>query len=126
LRVTHNKGWINDDDLDVVAHGWIRRCNLGSGDYNNDLAISDMPGDVWTCSFTGESVSIIAPKELGAGDIEVQIDGQTRARASLSTAGVRKPQQVICKVTRLTHGKHSIAVVNKGPGPVAIDALIVE
>lgn len=126
LRVTHNKGWINDDDLDVVAHGWIRRCNLGSGDYNNDLAISDTPGDVWACSFTGKSVSVIAPKELGAGDIEVQIDGQARARASLSTAGARKPQQVICKVTRLTHGKHSIAVVNKGPGPVAIDALIVE
>ena len=46
LRIRHDKGWINDDDLDVVSHGWLRRCNLGTGDYNNDLTTSDTPGDV--------------------------------------------------------------------------------
>jgi alpha-L-fucosidase len=126
LRISHDKGWINDDDAYVVAHGWIRRCNLGTGDYNNDLTISDTPGDVWTCSFTGRSVSVIAPKESGAGDIEVRIDGQTRAAADLSTTGTRQAQQTVCKVTGLTPGKHSIAIVNRGPGPVAIDALVVQ
>lgn len=76
--------------------------------------------------FTGRSVSVIAPKESGAGDIEVQIDGKSRARTSLSTSGARKAQQVVCKVTGLHPGRHSIAVINKGPGPVAVDALIVE
>jgi alpha-L-fucosidase len=126
LRITHDKKWINDDDLDVVSPGWIRRCNLGSGDYNNDLVISDTPGDVWNCSFTGSSVSIIAPKEAGAGKIEVQIDGRTRASADLSTTGGRQAQQRVCDVTGLAHGQHSIAVINRGPGPVALDALIVE
>ena len=124
LRITHDKGWINDDDPGAVAPGWIRRCNLGTGDFNNDLTTSDTPGDVWSCSFTGSSVSVIAPKEAGAGKIEIQIDGQSRATADLSTTGERQAQQVVCEVTGLTAGKHAISIVNRGPGPVAVDALI--
>jgi alpha-L-fucosidase len=125
LRITHDKGWINDDDLEVVSHGWLRRSNLGTGDYNNDVTTSDTPGDVWSSSFTGSSVSVIAPKEAGAGKIEIQVDGQTRSTADLSTTGARQAQQKVCEVTDLTSGKHSIAIINRGPGPVAVDALIV-
>lgn len=125
LRITHDKGWFNDDDPGVVAAGWVRRCNLGTGDYNNDLTISDTPGDVWRCSFTGTGVSVIAPKQEGAGKIEVQIDGKTRATADLSTVGARQAEQAVCDVTGLTLGKHSINIVNHGPGPVAVDALVV-
>ena len=125
LRITHDKGWINDDDLDVVSHGWLRRSNLGTGDYNNDLTTSDTTGDVWSCSFTGSSVTVIAPKEAGAGKIEVQIDGHTRATVDLSTTGARQAQQRVCDVTGLPPGKHSIAIINRGPGPVAVDALVV-
>jgi alpha-L-fucosidase len=126
LRIRHDKGWINDDDLDVVSHGWLRRCNLGTGDYNNDLTTSDTPGDVWSCSFTGNNVSVIAPKETGAGKIEIQIDGHIRATVDLSTTGARQAQQRVCEVTDLTHGQHAIAIVNRGPGPVALDALFVQ
>ena len=125
LRITHDKGWINDDDLDVVSHGWLRRCNLGTGDYNNDITTSDTPGDRWSCSFTGTSVSVIAPKEAGSGAIEVQIDGKTRATADLSTAGGRQAQQKVCEVTGLAPRKHTIAIINKGPGPVSVDALVI-
>ncbi len=125
LRITHDKGWFNDDDPGAVAAGWTRRCNLGAGDFNNDLTTSDTPGDVWSCSFTGRNVSVVAPKEAGAGKMEIQIDGQTRAMADLSTTGARLAQQAVCEVTGLTAGKHSINIVNRGPGPVAVDALIV-
>jgi len=125
LRITHDKVWINDDDPGVVAPGWFRRCNLGTGDYNNDLTISHTVGDRWSCSFTGSSVSVIAPKEPGAGTIEVQIDGHTRATADLSTTGARQAQQTVCELTDLNPGSHSIAIINRGPGPVAVDALIV-
>ncbi len=125
LRISHDKGWINDDDPGATYPGWIRRCNLGTGDFNNDLTISETPGDVWSCPFTGGSVSVIAPKEPGAGKIEVQIDGQTRATADLSTTGARQAQQVVCNVTGLASGKHAINIINRGPGPVAVDALIV-
>jgi len=126
FRISHDKGWINDDDLRVVAHGWLRRCNLGTGDYNNDLTTSDTPGDVWSCSFTGSSVSVIAPKEAGAGEIEIQIDGHTRATVNLSTASARQAQQRVCEVTGLIPGKHSITIINRGPGRVAVDALVVQ
>ncbi len=125
LRITHDKGWINDDDPGAVAPGWIRRCNLGTGDFNNDLTTSDTPGAIWSSSFTGSGVSVIAPKEAGAGTIEVQIDGQTRATANLATSGVRQAQQTVSEVTGLSPGKHTIAIVNRGPGPVAVDALVV-
>jgi len=126
LRITHDKGWFNDDDPGASYVGWIRRCNLGAGDFNNDLTISETPGDVWSSSFTGAAVSIIAPKEPGAGKIEIQIDGQTRATADLSTSGARQAQQTVCEITGLTPGKHAISIVNRGPGPVAVDALIVQ
>jgi alpha-L-fucosidase len=125
LRITHDKGWINDDDPGAKYVGWIRKCNLGTGDFNNDLTISETPGDVWSCPFTGSSVSVIAPYTPGTGKIEVQIDGKTRATASLSTAGARQAQQTVCKITGLTPGKHTIAIINRGSGPVAVDALIV-
>jgi hypothetical protein len=125
LRITHDKGWINDDDPGASYPGWIRRCNLGSGDFNNDLTTSGTPGDVWSCPFSGNSVKVIAPKEAGAGKMEIQIDGQTRATADLSTSGARQAQQVVSEVTGLSAGKHAISIINRGPGPVAIDALIV-
>jgi alpha-L-fucosidase len=125
LRIKHDKGWINDDDPGATYPGWVRRCNLGTGDFNNDLTTSDTPGDVWSSSFTGSNVTVIAPKEAGAGKIEIQIDGQTRATADLSTTGARQAEQTICEITGLTARKHTIAIVNRGPGPVAVDALIV-
>ena len=97
---------------------------LGSGDFNNDLSTSDTPGDVWSCSFIGGGVSVIAPKEAGAGKIEIQIDSQSRATADLSTTGARAARQVVCEVTGLTAGKHALNIVNRGPGPVAVGALV--
>lgn len=125
LRITHDKGWFNDDDLGVVAPGWMRRCNLGAGDFNNDLTTSDTPGDVWRCSFTGSGVSVIAPREPGAGKIEIQIDGQTRVTADLSTGGARQAQAKVWEVDRLAPGKHTLTLIHRGPGPVAVDALVV-
>jgi alpha-L-fucosidase len=126
LRVTHDKGWFNDDDPGVMAKGWIRKCNLGTGDFNNDLTTSNKPGDVWSSDFTGTNISVIAPKEAGAGVIEVKIDGKTRAKVDLSTTGTRQAQMMVYKVTDLTKGKHVISIVNSGVGPVAIDGIIVE
>lgn len=46
-----------------------------------------------------------------------------RAIADLSTTGARQAEQVVCNVSGLSLGKHAIALINRGPGPV--DALIV-
>ncbi len=124
FRITHDKGWFNDDDPGVIAPGWSRRCNLGNGDYNNDLTISDTPGDIWSSSFTGKSVSVIAPKEADAGKIEILIDGKIHATVDLSVNGSRNAQQLVYETKHLTSGKHVIKIINRGSGPVSIDALI--
>jgi alpha-L-fucosidase len=125
LKISHDKGWINDDDPGITAPGWKRSCNLGTGDYNNDLTTSETPGDIWSCSFTGSRISVIAPKEAGAGKIEIRVDGQIQATVDLSTIGTRQTQQTVYEVSGLASGKHALAVVNRGAGPVFIDAVMV-
>jgi alpha-L-fucosidase len=125
LRITHDKGWFNDDDPGVTAPGWFRCSNLGTGDFNNDLTISDTPGDVWSCSFIGTDIAIVAPLEAGAGKIEVQVDGQTLATVDLSTTGERKPQQLVYKIADLSKGKHVLNLIHRDSEKVAIDALII-
>ncbi|MEO6232548.1 MAG: alpha-L-fucosidase [Ferruginibacter sp.] len=126
LRITHDKGWFNDDDPGVTAAGWYRQCNLGTGDFNNDLTISNTTGDIWTSSFTGKSIAVIAPKEAGAGKIEIKIDGKSLAIINLSTDGDRKPQEVVFQKSGLALGKHSINIINRGSGNVAVDALRIQ
>jgi len=126
LKITHDKDWFNDDDPGVVAPGWFRQCNLGTGDFNNDLTMSNTPGDVWTSSFSGKTISVIAPKEEGAGKIEIKIDGKIKATVNLSTTGARQAQQVVYKVSGLNMGKHSISITNRGTGKVSVDALIIQ
>ncbi len=126
LQITHDKGWVNDDDPGIVAPGWKRACNLESGDYNNDLTMSEIAGDVWSYSFKGSGVTVIAPKEEGAGIIEIQIDDNVRATVNLSTTGIRKPQQLVCEIRDLEPGNHTIKIINRGDGNVAIDALKID
>jgi alpha-L-fucosidase len=124
LRITHDKGWFNDDDSGAVYTGWLRKANLGTGDYNNDLTTSSNTGDTWTAPFTGTSVSVYAPKESGDGKIEIQVDGQMKDTVDLSASGARQPQQLVSTVTGLTAGQHTISIINRGPGPVAVDAIV--
>ena len=70
-------------------------------------------------------VTVYAPKQSGAGKIEIQIDGVSEEMVDLSTTGARQPQQAVSQVMGLTAGNHSISIVNRGPGPVAVDAIVV-
>lgn len=126
LRIIQDKKWYNDDDPGAYYPGWIRICNPGTGDYNNDLTICSTHGGVWSSTFTGTGVMIIAPKEKGAGTIEVKINGKTKTTASLSTDGPRLAQQIVCEIKDLRYGRHSVSLINRGPGPVAIDALVIK
>jgi hypothetical protein len=120
----HDKGWINDDDPGATAPGWFRYCNLSSGDFNNDLTACNTPGEIWSCSFTGSGVSVVAPKEEGAGKIDIQIDNEINTTVDLSAVGSRRAQQIVYELTGLTSDKHTIKIVNRGPGPVSVDAVI--
>ena len=124
LRITHDKGWINDDDSGVSSPGWLRKVSLTTGDYNRDLTTSTTVGDTLTATFTGTGVAVYAPKESGAGKIEIQIDGETKATVDLSASGARQAQQLVSEVSDLVAGQHTISIINRGPGPVAVDAIV--
>lgn len=126
LRITHDKTWINDDDPGVkMAQGWFRHSNLNNGDFNNDLTTSNTPGAKWSFSFTGNGVSIVAPKQPEAGKIEIMIDGKIMKTVDLATTEGKKNQQIVYQVDTLASGNHTITIVNRGGGAVAIDALVV-
>jgi alpha-L-fucosidase len=126
LRITHSKGWFNDDDPGATFVGWQRKIAAGADDYNNDVTTSTTTGDTWTATFTGTDVSVYAPKESGDGKIEIQIDGESKGTADLATTGARQAQQMVSEVTGLAAGQHTISIINRGPGPVAVDAIVVK
>lgn len=126
LRITHDKGWFNDDDSGASAPGWVRKVALTTGDYNRDLTTSSTVGAVFSTSFTGTGVSLYAPKEPGAGKVELLVDGKSAGTADLSTTGTRLAQQLVSQLSGLTTGKHTLSIVNRGPGSVAVDALQVK
>jgi hypothetical protein len=123
LRITHSKSWFNDDDPGAIFTGWQRKVG-STGDYNNDLTTSSNPGDTWTATFTG--IAVYAPEESGNGKVEIQIDGENKTTADLSATGTRQAQQVVAELNDLPPGQHTIAIINRGPGPVAIDAIAVK
>jgi hypothetical protein len=125
LRISHDKGWFNDDDSGAAAPGWLRKVAT-TGDYNKDLTTSTTVGTTWSTPFTGTSVAVYAPKESGAGSIEIQVDGKMTGTADLSAAGARQPQQLVSQATGLTAGQHTLSIINRGPGPVAVDAIVVQ
>lgn len=57
--------------------------------------------------------------------IALAVDGQSRGTADLSTTGARQAQQAVFAVTGLTAGSHIVSIVNRGPGSVAVDAVVV-
>ena len=122
LEIVHTKGWFNDDDPGVSTLGWDRRCNLGTGDFNNDLCLTDCPGDVWTLSFTGRSVRVVAPTGPEYGRMRIRIDGRDCGEADLHAA-VRSPQQTVFSA-RLRGRRHTIEMICTG-GLAAIDALVI-
>jgi hypothetical protein len=60
------------------------------------------------------------------GKIEIQIDGQSQGTADLSATGARQPQQAVFATTGLSAGSHTVSIVNRGPGSVAVDAIVVK
>lgn len=124
LRIVHDKAWFNDDDPGVRTLGWDRKCNLGSGDFNNDLYLTDHPGDVWGAQFDGRSVRLVAPTGPEYGRMRVCIDGKDCGEIDLGSSPPGK-QQIVFRSRRLRRGGHLIEITSVD-GVATIDALIIK
>lgn len=124
LKIRHDKNWFNDDDPGVTTIGWNRKCNLGRGDFNNDLYFTENPGDVWNASFHGNSVTIVAPVGNDSGQMRIIIDGKDHGLVNLYS-DVEKHQEKVFSHMSGRKGEHTIQIISV-EGTVAIDALIIE
>lgn len=123
IRITHDRPWFNDDDPGVRTIGWEHRCNLGQGDYNNDLYVSSLSGDVFSLSFEGSVIELIAPTGPDLGEMAVSVDGKEKT-VSLMDSGGRKAQQTVFRYKAKKKGRHTVEIHNIS-GTVAIDAIVI-
>lgn len=124
LKIEHDKKWFNDDDPGVMTIGWNRACNLGKGDFNNDLYFTNNPGDEWITSFNGSSVIIVSPVGVDGGKMRIIIDGNDHGLVDLYSE-VEKHQEKVFNHKFGTKGKHTIQIIC-ADGNAAIDALIID
>ena len=124
LKIEHDKKWFNDDDPGVTTIGWVRACNLGNGDFNNDLYFTSNPGDEWTTSFYGKSVTVVSPIGIDGGKMKIIIDGNDYGLVDLYS-DVEKHQEKVFSHKFGKKGKHTIRIIC-ADGNAVIDALIID
>jgi hypothetical protein len=124
IRIKYKKNWFNDDDPGVSTIGWDRQCNRNQGDFNNDLYITDHPGDVWQTSYTGKKVTLVAPTGKDWGKMKIVIDDKDCGTVNLASQEESKPQQQVF-THRSKKGNHTIQVISLS-GTAAVDALIIK
>jgi hypothetical protein len=125
LEISHTKGWFNDDDPGVSTIGWDRVCNLGQGDFNNDLYVTSTEGDVWETSFKGRKVTVLAPTGPEYGTMRIIVDGKDFGPVSLQNGDNPAHQQKDFSYRCKKRGEHRIQIVCDS-GRAAIDALVIK
>ena len=112
----------NTDNTISYTGNWGTSSNRGHGDYNDDVAYTVVNGDYATYTFTGTSVSYIAPRASDQGDIEVFIDNISQGVFNTYSAN-RQVQQVIFTKSELTNESHELKLVKKSGSYMLIDAI---
>ena len=125
LEISHTKGWFNDDDPGVSTIGWDRVCNLGQGDFNNDLYVTSTEGDVWETSFKGRKVTVLAPTGPEYGTMRIILDGMDCGAVNLQNGANLSHQQKVFSYRCKKRGDHRIQIVCDS-GRAAIDALVIK
>lgn len=124
LKIEHEKKWFNDDDPGVTTIGWDRACNLGKGDFNNDLYFTENAGDEWNTSFYGKCITIISPVGADGGKMRVIIDGNDHGLVNLYSEEEKHQEKVFTHKFSMK-GKHTIQIIC-ADGKATIDALIID
>jgi alpha-L-fucosidase len=121
FKITQDKTWINDDDKGVVYMGWTHECNRGFGDFNNDVHLSNEPGDSCELAFTGTGITYFGEKNVDGGNVDIYIDNSLKANVSL-LASARETQVPLYSTASLSYRAHTIRIVNKSTNTAVIDA----
>jgi hypothetical protein len=118
---------VNDDDPAIRYTGnWTAGTKRGYHDYQDDVHYTNTTGDAAEYSFTGTGIELLSEKFSDQGSIDIFIDGKPHGSADLKQEKFPRLAQVrVFSAQGLPPGRHTIRIVNAGPGYVAIDAFAV-
>ena len=112
---------VNNTDANITHTGsWGTSSNRGHGDHSDDVGYTSTNGDSASYTFTGTSVSYIAPKAIDQGNVEVFIDNVSQGTFNTYSLN-RQVQQVIFNKANLSNGSHTIRVVKKSGAYMLLD-----
>ena len=115
----------NDTDNYVTyGVGWTYMDERISGDYNDDVHYATENGSFFEYTFTGNSVSVIGPKNYDYGDIDIYLNGVYQTTVSCYSA-TYQAEQVLYSVTGLPYGKHVLKGVKTSGEYICTDKFIV-
>ena len=126
LKITHDKGWVNEDDPGTKVQGWIHRVNRNRGEYNNDVFVATKKQAHFRYGFEGEQVTLVSNLSPDHGRLMILIDGEFDQVVDLAKGKTTAVQQMVYTSTKLPKGKHTIEIVTLDDKLATIDALIVK
>lgn len=114
---------VNDTDPSIAfSKHWIVLAPGNSRDLNGDIHYTRSDGATVDYRFTGTGIEVLANKYRDSGEIEVFVDGKSRGLVSLKLENFpRLVQTPVFRIEGLPAGEHSLQIVVRGTGAVAID-----
>lgn len=125
FRVSHDKGWVNEDDPGTLVRDWIHKVNRGRGEYNNDVFEARKKGAHFGYEFEGKGISLVSNTGPDLGKLMILIDGTLAGIADPAASGETAVQQTIFTSADLEPGSHRIEIIALEDNLSVIDALIV-
>jgi autotransporter-associated beta strand protein len=117
------RGLTNNDSLAVSYSGtsWSWQKNRGLGEYGDDVHVATADGDACLFRFDGTDVEVIASRGPTRGAMEVFVDDVSQGVVNLNTTTAVNRTTVFSK-TNLARGAHTLRLVKRSGGNVAVDA----
>jgi hypothetical protein len=115
---------VNDDDARIAYSGsWRSLTHRGFSDYSDDVHYTTAVGDSVQFAFTGAGIDYLAEKNTDLGDVDVYLDGVLKGNVNLRLQNFpRLSQVVVYRIEGLSHGPHTIKIVNKTTAGALLDA----
>lgn len=115
---------VNDDDARIAYSGsWRSSGHRGFSDYNDDVHYTTSVGDSLQFTFTGTGIDYLAEKNTDLGDVDVYVDGVLKENVNLRLQNFPGLSQVVVfRIEGLSHGPHTIKIVNKTTAGAVLDA----
>jgi hypothetical protein len=115
---------INDNDARITYSGsWRSSSQRGFSDYQDDVHYTTSVNDSLEFTFRGTGIEYLAEKHADLGNVDVYMDGALKQNVDLHLENFPRLSQVVAfRIEGLSHGPHTIKIVNKSTAGAVLDA----